>query len=326
MKKTVQSTNEAALGQPLRFFPIERGLYEVAPGLRPLSSYSGRESHALQFDSEFPKYRLNKQEALSERRDKYVRRERTTGRVTSAVTTFLAERAVAEYPSHFRMDSDGARGRILRCCLTGDAIELRTEPTDDEAFESFVHLGAQLQEDVAVIRSENDRDWIALLHLCAPNHWSAEEKIGRSFFETHAPVPGIERINRAASSFVDAMIDKGPFVRFVWGLASDDRLNHHPEPPPGRDPVQWHGRAFRERSSNEAPFYLRVERQITWGLPAERAAVFLIRTYFVDGREIRASAAESSALRSALASMTPESRVYKGVAGQMDSILAWLDG
>jgi len=189
---------------------------------------------------------------------------------------------------------------------------------------AFDALCSQVQEDIAVMRMDSTgRDWLAAIHLCAPGHWSAGDKIGKNFFSIHAPVAEVERMNRAASALVDAMIRKGPYVRFVWGFSTDLRLNHHPEPPPGADPKTWKGRTFD--ASAASPFLLRVERQVTWGLPEVNAAIFTIRVYYVDGNEIKANPAERALLRSGLLSMTENSRRYKGLDKCMDEVLIWLD-
>src|SRR5690606_22334856 len=99
---------------------------------------------------------------------------------------------------------------------------------------------------------------------------------------------------------------KGPFGRFAWGFSSDTRLNHHPEPPPGIDPVQWQGRRFS--SPEESTFYLRIERQVTWGFPEIDAAFFSIRVYYLEGISIRRDPEKREKLVAALKSMTPESR------------------
>ncbi len=168
------------------------------------------------------------------------------------------------------------------------------------------------------------RDRIAALHLCSPSHWGAEDKIGKDFRATHAPVPGMERTNAAAASLVEAMVHRGPFVRFIWGVSADNRLNHHPEPPPGITLEAWKGCAF-DPSADGSPFYLRVERQGVWGLPEVGAAVFTIRVSFIAGQEIRENAVERDALRAALLSMSPESSVYKGVAECREALIALLN-
>ncbi len=72
------------------------------------------------------------------------------------------------------------------------------------------------------------------------------------------------------------IIDKEPFTRFAWGISTDDRLNHHPEPPVGYDPEEWRGRKFSDQ------FFVRVERQNLIGLKEVDAFIFTIRTYFYD--------------------------------------------
>jgi hypothetical protein len=120
---------------------------------------------------------------------------------------------------------------------------------------------------------------------------------------------------------VNAMIYRGPFVRFAWTLEVDTRLNHHPEPPPGVPPERWRRQPF-DRSAPR--LFLRVERQTLWGFPDVRAFLFAIRTCFTDCEEIKQRPEECGQLRSAIASMTPETLAYKGLTQRRDEILAWL--
>jgi len=145
--------------------------------------------------------------------------------------------------------------------------------------------------------------------------------VGGSFAEIHAPVPGMEPVTRKAGSMVDAMIDRGPFVRFVWGVATDTALNHHPEPPPGVEPATWNGRRF---DAADPRLWIRIERQTILGLPEADAALFAIRTSFRDGDALRADPEMNAALQAALCSMTPDQAVYKGVSDSREAILAWL--
>jgi hypothetical protein len=311
---------------PARYFPLEKGVYEVAPGLRSLGQSMGngeRDGQVFQLDSEFPVYRENKTRCRAERLSKYYTTSEYSAATSTAVNRFIVHRLVAEHPTRFEWKSG-----TLHCRLTGDQIAL------DENYElkgpspystAFDALACQVQEDIAVLCAADDRrDWLAALHLCSPSHWAAEDKIGKNFVDVHKPIPGIEKINRAASSFVDAMINKGPYVRFVWGFGTDRRLNHHPVPAPGFDPAVWKGRTF-SRDCEGSPFILRLERQVLCGLPEVRASVFLIRVYFMDGEEIRRDTEKRALLRSSLLSMTPESREYKGLVHCMDDVIAWLD-
>jgi hypothetical protein len=173
-------------------------------------------------------------------------------------------------------------------------------------------LAVKVQEDLAVIQRDGDRHWLAAIHLCFPNHWAAEDKIGKTFVEIHEPVAGIEPINRQADKLVDAMINATTgYVRFAWGIATDDRLNHHPSNPRGRhfDPA-------------DPCAFLRIERQTIWGFPEVEASLFTIRTYFEDLAILEAD--KRAKVISAIESMTPASRQYKRLAESRDDLLVWL--
>jgi hypothetical protein len=164
-----------------------------------------------------------------------------------------------------------------------------------------------VQEDLAIVVRDEARDWIAYINVCNPSHWLPTEKIGLSFFDAHVPVPGFERVNAAAKAMVDSMIHRGPFVRFVWGLESDDQLNHHPVPPVGRDQAVWYGRRFDEG------LFVRVERQVLWPLPEVSAALFSIRPIVYSAESVRADAIAWEKLVQAVQGMSAEALAYKGI-------------
>lgn len=160
------------------------------------------------------------------------------------------------------------------------------------------------------------------IHLCYPNHWSAEEKIGKDFAAVHAPVAAIDKINQRSQAIVNTIIARDPMVRFAWGLSTDTRLNHHPTIPLDIQVELWQGREFNLHSPR---LYLRIERQTIWGLPEYEAALFTIRTYFRDCSAIKKDPILRPKLVAALDSMTADSLVYKGLAESKDSILRWLN-
>jgi len=307
--------SDALFEPPPRYFPLARGAYEVAPGLRPLGTDLGNgamDGRVFQIDREWPRFRSSKLACQAERPGKYVARADLDGPAAVALVEWFAARLVAEYPAWFARD--GAR---LDCALTGESI-----PVDGDPFAAFDGLAMQVQEDVCLTRAEGNRDWLAAGHVCSPGHWSVEAKVGKPFTAVHEPVPGIEPVNRAAGTFVRLMIDRGPFVRFAWGFGTDDRLNHHPEPPAGTPVEAWRGRRF---VPGQSKLFLRVERQVAWGLPAVGAAVFTIRVSHVDGEAIRADPVRRQILRAALLSMSPAALAYKGLAGSVDAVIDWLD-
>ena len=345
------------LPSPARYFPLDKGLYEVAPGLHPLGRDFGNgplDAQLFHVTRAFPRYRAQKLRCREERFGKYVGEHALAPEVSCAVNRFLVTRLVAEHPSLFAIERESgvAAGRAhepsreqaveldgpftLACAHTGDRIpfgadlELREGAPEASGFHSaFDALCMQFESDLAVVRAEGAgetfRDWLARIHLCAPSHWAAEDKLGLPFTAIHAPIPHIQKVNAAAESLVRAMIHRGPYVRFVWGFATDDRLNHHPEPPPGEDPGAWRGRAFDEARA-PSPFLLRVERQVTVGIPEASASLFGIHVSFIEGAEIRANERERALFASALRSLSPASRVYKSIEGSLDRVLAYLEG
>ena len=299
-----------------RYFPLARGVYEVAAGLKPLGTDFGNgamDGRVFQIDQEWPRYRANKLACRAEGGEKYVARADLDQPAARALVGWFAGRLVAEYPQRFV-----AEDRHLRCHLTGETVAL-----DGDPFAAFDRLAMQVQEDICLIRAQDGRDWLAAGHVCSPGHWALADKIGQPFTAVHQPVPGIEPINRAAGAFVRTMIDRGPFVRFAWGFATDDRLNHHPDPPAGIPVDAWRGRRF---APGESQLFMRVERQVTWGLPTASVAAFTIRVSHWTGDEIRADPRRRELLRAALLSMSPAALAYKGLAGSLDGVVGWLDG
>lgn len=187
------------------------------------------------------------------------------------------------------------------------------------AADTFHDACMQLQEDVAVIQMEGDRDWLAAIHLCSPNHWDPRTKIGRPFNEIHLPVPHIERTVKNYQVMLKMIIEKEPFMRFAWGIATDDRLNHHPETPKGINADEWRGRRMADSNTE---FFVRTERQSLIGLKAVNAFIFTIRTYFYKVSELNGD--EKRALAAAVQSMSNESLEYKGMLLLKDALLRQL--
>lgn len=325
------------LPQPARYFPLDKGIYEVAPNLRAFGKDFGNGSQdqkVFQFDNQFVRYRQNKIDCRQERLGKYVCTHELSTEVTLGVHEFMVNRLIQEWPELFQLENAEDK-KLFHCQLTGESIvfdycwhwkgTLNSQITP--AYVSGLDaLCCQIQEDIALTsRTESEREgWLSALHVFTPSHWAPEHKIGRNYSTVHSPIAGAEKMNRTAPQLVDGAIRKGPYVRFVWGFGTDSRLNHHPEPPPGQDPVIWKGRSF-QKESQESPFILRLERQLIWGLPELDAYFFGIHVYFIDGKEIRNNSVERELLRSALLSMTPESLIYKGLTDSLKDVLDWFD-
>lgn len=316
------------LPRPARFFPLAHGVYDVAAGLRPLGTDFGNgpaDARVFLFDVNQPSYRAAKLRARAERLATYYPQpERLDAALSAAVTRFIAETLAREYPDFFALQASGERYE-LQSVLTGERfvfsamgelLEQLTSvmPAYRDGFDAVASL---LQEDIAIWKREGGpggSEWLAAAHLCFPNHWAAEDKIGRAFNAVHGPVAGFERLAKAAPSLIDGIITKGPFVRFAWGVATDTELNHHPR-------AAFQGRQF---DPAKPELYLRIERQTLHGFAREQGALFTIRTFFLNcATEI--SGVERSALCAAIRSMSPEALLYKGLSQTRDAVLAWLE-
>jgi hypothetical protein len=316
-----------------RYFPMERGRYEVKPGLIKFGTDLGQgvwDQRVFHIDGNFSHYYRMKQLARRECLEKYYQTQDFTPEVEQVIAKFILERLTQEYPQHFQ-NSLEKNCPVFHNQLTGEILyfdanyHLKTTtgltlelPPYRSALDALAH---QVQEDITVVSQRGERHWVSAIHACFPNHWAVQAKIGREFAQIHAPVAGMTAMNRRGGALVQTMITQPPMVRFAWGLSTDTRLNHHPESPPHVDPQRWQGRNFHP---HDPRLYLRVERQVIWGFPAVKAALFTIRTYFQDVAVLKQNPTQSALLQSAIQSMSPASLEYKGLADQKAAILAWL--
>lgn len=291
----------------ITYLPFLHGRYDIAPGLSRLGRDFGNgraDRLHFQFDDRRTHYLAAKKTSFERAPREHYATHCFDEPVRQVVCHWIAKQLAEEHPECFAMINDGT-------LQPSDAAPISLSNPSVDAFHA---LAMQVQEDLAVICVDDDRDWMSAIHLCLPNHWSAAQKIGGSFFEVHQPVAGIEPINRRASEFARVMMNAtNGLVRFAWGIATDDRLAHPPN-----DPLP--ARVF-DRSRPAA--WVRVERQTIRGFPHVRTALFTIRTYLVAVASL--SRAQKSALASAVRSMTPPSLQYKGLACWRDDLLEWLD-
>jgi dimethylamine monooxygenase subunit A len=322
------------IGQVARYFPLDNGRYEVKPGMAPLGKCFGNgvaDNLVFQIDDTFADYRFTKMASRQECLSKYFQTSNYSDTVAATVAKFIIGRLQYEHPQYFYVEKF-TNGIAFNCQLTQETLYfdkdyqlLNFDTKGDVVLPPLINtldaLAAQVQEDITVICRADNRNWIGAIHLCFPNHWSAEDKIGKDFATVHTPVAGIKKINQRAQVITNTMIVHQPMVRFAWGLSTDTRLNHHPQPPQNTPVDIWSGRKF---DINNPELYLRIERQVIWGLPECDAALFTIRTYFRNVAEIKQDACLRQKLVSAIKSMTPESLIYKGLLKSRDDILVWL--
>lgn len=318
--------------QPAFYFPLDNGKYAVAAGLHCLTKDFGNgqiDQKIFQFDKTFSEYRQNKLKCRKECLSKYYQEDNFTPEAKNAISKFLIEHLCKEYPNNF-VKTQHNNSIVLKCGLTGERLLFNHDYglTSTENVHLKVPytstldaIANQLQEDLAVVHLDNNNDYLCALHLCSPNHWAAEEKIGKHFIDIHSHVPHMEKLNQQSGNLLQALMSKGPYTRFAWGLATDNRLNHHPLAPEDIDEQHWPGRNF---DINKPELWLRVERQTLSGLPDTNIILFTIRTYFYNVYDFRNQKMKLEQISSAISSMSSESLIYKGLQQSKNDILSWL--
>jgi dimethylamine monooxygenase subunit A len=306
----------------MRYLPFLDGRYVVTPGLTATAKADARDQFVFQLDDQYAGFMDNKMNCREENVHKYYVEERFNERAKVAVNQFFVNRLVKEYPGVFTFTFEEGQFNLFnkqkKEKLTWTEEWISCGQTHwGSLFEALCH---QVQEDVAICQIEGERDWLAAIHLSAPNHWDPADKIGKPFGAVHGPVPGMEKLNQSYSKMLHTAVHKGPFFRFAWGIATDTRLNHHPQAPAGIDQAFWLGRQVAVASAED--ICVRVERQTISGLPESNAFFFTIRTYFYPINSL--SVEEKSALMMAVESMSAESLTYKGLAGGVDNLRACL--
>ncbi len=105
--------------------------------------------------------------------------------------------------------------------------------------------------------------------VCFPSGWVPSEKFNLSLAEIHGPVADGAALRKASEVLARAMLQKGPFQRYVWTLTRNHSLPRHPQH--SEDLQAEHSQAL----------YFRYERQTTLALPGSGRALFLIHVYVV---------------------------------------------
>jgi dimethylamine monooxygenase subunit A len=232
-----------------------------------------------------------------------------------AAPHYLAEKArvLASHPERHACDAhDEGDARALDAARAWIATTMSAEGYGDVSGLTLSGLGLRLCEDFAVmVMDSSGADRMLCVHACFPGGWRPEHVVGGSFLQVHAAVPAFGAVAAKSSGIIGAMLTRGPYVRFVWTVAADDELDHHPD----------QGRQRAWDASTERG-YLRVERQVTVPLPSVAASVFLIRTYCYAFDELGDE--RRRVLRSALEQMPADVLRYKRLESGLPFALALL--
>jgi hypothetical protein len=278
---------------PARYFPVKPGS-RLQAGLLRLGTDFGNgvmDQRFFQFDAQREHFMAEKRALDRTGKPRYARHgwlaeTAAQKRAHEVVLAWMHETLAREYPERMPL------GR-----------------PDESYLSPYDAIVRNLQEDVAVVqRTSAVTDELSMVHVSFPGAWRSDQVLGKSFLAIHGPVPGFADEQAAAASMVSAMVDRGPYVRFVWSACADDFLDHHPD----------HG---QRASWDDGPSqgFLRLERQITVPFPAVEASIFLIRVYIYPFSSL--SAEQRGTLAQAIDAMPEDARRYKSLEGPRARII-----
>lgn len=137
-----------------------------------------------------------------------------------------------------------------------------------------------VQEDLILMRRDDNGWRLAAGSLCFPSSWSLQEKFGKPLQQIHAPVPGFGPGTRPAE-LINRMFDglQGQAVeRYNWSIQSGDALYHPLSNIERMDRATNRPTRFPD-GDVKAHAFIRVERQTLRKLPASGDILFTIRIH-----------------------------------------------
>ena len=289
----------STLPDPARYVPVRPGPLRMQAGLRKFPEDFGNgpaDTRIFQRDVEVRRYLADKGRPAQEggrapRARAWVTDDPGDREVLDAALVWTADRAAQDIAG-FEVRSD---------------VVARLDP-----LEALDALAMHLQEDLAILRLHEDgRHRLVAGHVCFPSGWRPERLVGASFDEIHRPVPEFADDPRASTSMARSMVERGPYVRFVWTVSADDVLDHHPED------------GVRSAIPGASQLWLRVERQLTVPFPEVGGSLFVIRTFLYPVESLTGS--QRADLGDAMRAMPETIAAYKGLAVGRATILDCLD-
>lgn len=174
-------------------------------------------------------------------------------------------------------------------------------------------LRLSVQEDIVIgkVDPEANEDLMECLLVPLPSKWSPQEKVGLSFAGTHAPIPGNERLMNAAPRLVDAIMSKGPYIRYNWSLSSEEL----PQDPAINTAMPETYAALNQITDYDRlmqAVYLRVERQTLTAFTDLNRYLFAIHTYMYPLADVLTSTDRKQHFLGVLQSMPADLLAHRG--------------
>lgn len=282
----------------LRHTPFDGSAPSFAIGLKPIPP-----ARWLEPDDGLARDLSEKSEHFAKRAN-IVWREREDTRGSQAeIRDALVDHLVSDHGALFARSADG-----LDVAGVG-AIALDGPP--------LLAISRCVQDDLVLMRKDDDGWRLAAASLCFPSSWSLAEKFDRPMDDIHRHVPGYAgQMQARIDRIFDHLKPGDPVERFNWSVYDDGDL-HHPAPKQGR-----------KRWDAASGVFVRAERQTLRKMAISGDILFTIK---VDVEPLALVASRPNAstllagLREGVLRFDADQLRYKGIVADRDTLLQRID-
>jgi len=172
----------------------------------------------------------------------------------------------------------------------------------------------------------NHADVAECFMVVIPTHWDPAQNLGRNFSEIHQRVGDNAGLKKSHPALMNAMVNKGPFVRYSWALSRSSALSQNPIV------LDKHSAEAAALINTDTPmdlmesFHFRVERQTFLPFPEFGRGLFAIHIYQKPLLDKLTTQARVDRLADSIESMSPATRAYRAMTDWADLLVDALRG
>jgi hypothetical protein len=301
------------------YFPFADDIFKMTMGVQALNPPTLIEVDEAHYHTEI----ALKHQLLTGDHETYVQALAGTEREQWEVLALLLPNMAHRYPHHFSLHTDGEcwtwQNHLLDTVTMfrlGDTPGLPLAPLD--------WLGRQVQEDLLLLSDDADQGMPLIAgHLCFPNDWCLQDKIGLSFLDVHGPVPLFaQHLGRSSLLLLERLKVGRPVWRVNWAFKATSQL---PLLPGNAQFLYEEANKKLTRETIGDSCFLRVERQALARLPQTNAILFTVHTYQTPLAEIVQNVEYARCIANVVRTTPTELLTYKGMMPFVDVLLNYVE-